>query len=233
MEQTTEIQKPQSQIQRAINIIVSPSSAIEAIKAKPNYLLPLAIIWVIGILSTLLTKDLMAQYTEMAYSSAGLSADQIAATKETMSGLTQVTMYITMLVLPLAPVVKGLVSHLLSILFSGKGTMGSTVSLMLNAYIIQMVGTLISLPIMLMTQNALFSFSPALLLPVEKMATPLFSTLASLNIFTIWYMIVSVMGIKKIHEVATWKAVVITLLPFILILSFSWIGVLFGAPSGF
>ena len=232
MEQGTDVKQPQSGIQRVISIFTAPTTAVEAIKEKPNYLVPMVIIWVIGIAYTLLTRDLTMQAMDAAYASTGLSADQIAATKEQMSGLTTVSLYVGMLIMPLLPMFKGAVSHLLSILFSGKGSFGSTVSLVLNAYIIQMIGTAIALPIVLLTQNIGFSFSPAIILSADKIGTPIFSTLSAFNVFTIWYLAVTVIGIKKIHEVSTWKAAVIALFPFILFIGVSWIGVAFGGPSG-
>lgn len=232
MEQSTEVKKPQSGLQRAINIIVSPSGTFEAIKEKPNYLVPMVIIWVVTIIATFLMKDFKDELMDIALAAQGVSADQAAASKEMMSGLTTAFMYAGMVLAPLGPMFKGAISHLLSIPFSGKGSFGATVSLVLNAYIIQMLGSLVSLPIIIITQNAAFSFSPALLLPLAKFGTPLYTTLSTLNIFTIWYLVVSVMGIKKVHEVSTWKAAVIALAPFIIMIAFSWIGVLSGAPSG-
>jgi hypothetical protein len=228
----SEIKKPQNQFQRAMNIILSPMSVIEDIKLKPNFLLPLGLILLVGIISTLLTKDLAAQLIEMSYANANLTPDQIAAAKEINSGFMTAMMYIGIVMLPLIPLIKGCVSHLLSILFGGEGTFAETTSLMVNAYLIQMLGTVIALPIMLMTSNGAFGFSPALLLPMTKFGTPIYSTLTALNLFAIWYLIVSIMGVKKIHNVATWKAALIVLLPFILVTGFAWIGVLMGAPSG-
>ncbi len=224
--------KPQNQFQRAMNIIVSPMSVIEDIKLKPNFLLPLGLIVLVGIISTLLTKDLAAQLVDITYANAKMTPDQIAATKEATSGLMSAMMYIGIILMPLIPLIKGCVSHLLSILFGGEGTFAETVSLMVNAYLIQMLGTVIALPIMLITNNGAFGFSPALLLPIAKFGTPIYSTLAALNLFAIWYLVVSIMGVKKIHNVATWKAALIVLLPFVLMTGFTWIGVLMGAPSG-
>lgn len=232
MEQT-EIKKPQSPWQRLFNMVVSPMIAIEDIQRKPNYLVPLAVIWVVGIITTFLTKDLTQQLLDLTYANAGMTSDQIAQTKEMMSGYMSAMMYVGIIMLPLAPIVKGCVSHLLSILFSGKGSFGATVSLMLNAYVIQMLGTLIALPVMVMTQNAAFSFSPALMLPMEKYGTPIYTTLSTLNLFTIWYLLVTIMGIQKIQGLSTWKSAVIVLIPFLLVIGFSWISVLMGAaPSG-
>ncbi len=229
----TEIRKPQNQFQRVVNIIMAPVSTIDDIKEKPNYILPLAIIWAIGLLSVLVTKDLSSALMDISYQNAGMTAEQIASTKEMMGGYMTVMMYVTVLFMPLAPFVKGSVAHLLSLVFSGEGKYGSTVSLMLNAYMIPTLGTLISLPLMLITQNGAFSFSPAILLPLSKFGTPIYSTLAALNIFTIWYLAVTIVGIKRIHNVATWKAAFAVILPFAIMVSFTWISVLMGsAPSG-
>lgn len=230
--ESKDISQPQNQFQRAMNIIMSPMSVIEDIKLKPNFLVPLGLIVLVAIISTLLTKDLAAQLVDITYANAKMTPDQIAATKEATSGFVTAMMYVGIILLPLVPIVKGCVSHLLSILFGGEGTFAETVSLMVNAYLIQILGTIIALPIMLMTSNGAFSFSPALLLPITKFGTPIYATLTALNLFAIWYLIVSIMGIKKIHNVATWKAALIVLLPFVLITSFAWMGVLMGAPSG-
>lgn len=232
MEQSTEARKTQNGLERAINIVASPIQVIEDIKEKPNYLVPMIIIWVVTLVSTLLLKDLSAQLTDLVYANSKMTPEQIEATKAASSGFIQAMMYTGIVLAPLAAIFKGAFAKLLSILFSGKGSLAETVSLVLNAYVIQMLGTVISLPIMLITQNAAFSFSPALLLPIAKFGTPIFTTLSYFNIFTIWYLAVTVIGIKKIHEVSTWKAALITLIPLIILIAFSWVGVLTGAPSG-
>lgn len=231
--ENTENRKPQNQFQRVVNIIMAPIGTIDDIKEKPNYLLPLAIIWIVGLLSILLTKDLASELMDISYQNAGLTADQIASTKEMMGGYITVMMYVSVLMMPLAPFVKGSVAHLFSLVFSGEGKYGSTVSLMFNAYVIPMLGTLISVPLMLITRNGAFSFSPAILLPLTKYGTPIYTTLMHFNIFTIWYLAVTVIGIKRIHNVATWKAALIVILPFAVMVGFTWIGVLMGTvPSG-
>lgn len=232
MEQSSEVKKTQNGFQRVVNIITSPVSVIEDIKEKPNYLVPMLIIWVVALLSTLLLKDLTAQLKDLVYANMNLPPEQIEAAKEAASGFVTAMMYVGIVVAPIGAIFKGAFAKLLSILFSGKATLGQTVSLVLNAYMIQVLGSIISLPIMLITQNAAFSFSPAILLPMSKFGTPLFTTLSYLNIFSIWYLAVTVIGIKKIHEVSTWKAAFITLIPLIILIAFSWIGVLSGAPSG-
>ncbi len=232
MEQSTEVKTPQSGLQRALNIIIAPTSTFESIKEKPNFLVPMIVIWVVTLVATYLMKDFKDQLVDIALAAQGVSADQAAASKDMMSGFTTAAMYIGIVVAPLGAMFKGAISHLLSILFSGKGSFGSTVSLVLNAYLIQMLGTIISLPFIMITQNGAFSFSAALLLPIAKFGTPLYTTLSTLNIFTIWYLVVSVMGMKKVHEVSTWKAAVMALAPFIVMIAFSWINVLMGAPSG-
>lgn len=232
MEQGTEVRKNQNGFQRAINIITSPVAVIEDIKEKPNYWVPMIIIWVVTLLSTLLLKDLSAQLNDILFANKNMTPEQIAAAKEMSSGFVKVGMYLVVIGAPLAAIVKGAFSKLLSILFSGKGTLAQTVSLVLNTYMIQMLGTLVSLPIMLITQNAAFSFSPAILLPMSKFGTPIFTTLMYFNVFSIWYLVVTIVGIKKIHEISTWKAALITLIPLIILIALSWISVLSGAPSG-
>lgn len=226
------VTKPENQFQRLISIIGSPSKTFESIMKKPNFLVPLLLTLVVGGLVTLLTRDLALELMDLTYANAGLTPEQVAQTKEMTAGYMQVLMYVGIVVMPLTSLFKGMISHFISLMMGGEGKLSESVSVVVNAYVIQVLGMLLSLPVILLTKNAAFTFSAAVLLPMSKYGTPIYTTASSLSIFTIWYLTVSVMGFKKIHNYSTGKALIAILLPFLLMIGFSWIGVISGAPSG-
>lgn len=224
--------KPENQLQRLVSIIVSPGKTFESIMKKPNFALPLILTLAIGALVTLLTKDLAAELINLSYANAGLTPEQITQTKAMTEGYMQVLMYVGILVMPLTSLFKGMISHFISLMMGGEGKLSESVSVVVNAYVIQLLGMLLSLPIILMTKNAAFTFSAAVLLPMTKYGTPIYTTASAISVFTIWYLALSVMGFKKVHNYSTGKAMIAILIPFLLMIGFTWIGVFAGGPSG-
>lgn len=233
MEENQIIQKPENQLQRLYSIFVSPGKTIASVEAKPNFLLPIVVIVAVSALTAFLTKDLAAILVDMTYANAGMTPEQIATIKETSSGFMSAMLYIGIFAAPLSALFKGMISHFISLMIGGEGKFAASVSMVVNAYMIQMLGTVLALPIILITKNAAFSYSPAVFLPMSKYGTPVFTTASALSVFTIWYLYVSVLGFKKLHKYSTAKALIAVILPFVILLAFGWLGVLTGgAPSG-
>lgn len=230
--QAVSVRKPMSGFERIVKIIFSPTEVFESIERKPNFILPMVITIVVTGLITFFTKDLMAEYTKQLLLNQGLDSSQLEATLEATKTLTQVSLVLGVIFSFLSPLIKGLVSHLFSLMFGGEGKVDASVSVVLNAYMIVMLGSLLSLPIVVLTQNPVFSFSAAVFLPTADAAKPLYTLLSSLNVFTIWYLIVSIMGFKKVHKYSTMKASLAVIIPFILMLLVSFGGVIMGTMAG-
>lgn len=230
--QVVSIKKPLSGFERLIKIIYSPSEVFESIERKPNFLLPMLVTVVVTALVTFFTKDMLAEYTKQMMMSQGLSSSQIESTLEATKTLTQVTLVLGIVFSFLSPVIKGCVSHLFSIMFSGEAKIDASVSVVLNSYMIVMLGTLLALPIVIVTQNPVFSYSAAVFLPAADSTKPLYTLLSSLNVFTIWYLIVSIIGFKKVHKYSTIKASLAVLIPFGLLMLMSFAGVIMGSMAG-
>lgn len=226
------VKKPMSGFERLIKIFMSPSEVFDSVERKPNYLLPIILIVAITALVTFFTKDLLAEYTKQLLINRGMDSSQVDVTLEATKTITQVSTIIGVVFAFLAPLIKGLVAHLFSIMFGGEGKVGTSVSVVLNSYMIVMLGTLLALPIVMLTQNPLFTFSPAVLLPNSQMGQPLYTVLASLNVFTIWYLVISIIGFKKVHKYSTIKASLAVLIPFGLVLLMSFASVITGSMAG-
>jgi hypothetical protein len=89
---------------------------------------------------------------------------------------------------------------------------------------------LIRIPLALMTKNYLFSFSPAAFLPVAAQTSALYSFLSIFDVFTLWYLVISVIGFKTVHRLPTGKAVVVVLVPFVLSTLAALVPLLTGTP---
>lgn len=230
--QAVTIKKPMSGFERLIKIFTSPSEVFESIEAKPNFLLPIIVVVAITALISFLTKDLLAEYTMQVLLNQGMDRSQIDATLEATKTFAQVGLIAGIVFSFLSPLIKGLVAHLFSIMFSGEGKVNASVSVVLNSYMIAMLGSLLALPIIIMTKNPMFTFSPAVLLPAADMGKPIYTALATLNIFTIWYLVVSIIGFKKVHKYSTIKASLAVLIPFGLVLLMSFASVITGSMAG-
>lgn len=218
---------------KALLIFIRPGQAFDAIRSKPDVLLPYVMSMMAAALFALLTMSLMSEYTLEtmieSYKNMGLElpADQL-------QGFLRATMITTVVALIfgsfIAPFVKGAFSHLISMAFNGKATFKQSLSVVAYAYLIVVLGTLIRIPIALATGNYLFSFSPALLLGSTSPTDPLYGLLSAFDLFTLWYLGVSVLGFKKVHGLETWKAAAVVLLPFAMSLFTALLPVLTGNP---
>lgn len=230
--QAVSVKKPMSGFERIIKIIFSPTEVFESIERKPNFLLPMLITVAVTALVTFFTKDMLAEYTKQIMMNQGMSSSQVESALEATKTLTQVSLVLGIVFSFLSPLIKGAVSHLFSIMFGGEAKIDASVSVVLNSYMIVMLGTLLALPIVILTQNPVFSFSAAVFLPAADSAKPLYTLLSTLNVFTIWYLVVSIIGFKKVHKYSTIKASLAVLIPFGLMMLVSFAGVIMGSLAG-
>lgn len=206
-------------IQKAVSIFINPVRTFEAIRQKPDVFLPYCASMLVAALFSFVTMGLMQDYTletmAASYKQMGmeLPADQL----QSFARVTMVSTIVAMIAVSvIAPFVKGAFAHLLSLAFDAKTTFKRSLSVVAYAYLIVMLGTLIRIPLALTTKNYLFTFSPAMFLGDAAPTDPLFSFLSAFDLFTIWYLVVSVIGFKTVHKLKTWQAAVVVLLPFVM-----------------
>ncbi|MDK9711892.1 Yip1 family protein [Acidaminobacter sp.] len=204
---------------KAVSIFINPVRAFEAIRQKPDVFLPYCASMLVAALFSFVTMGLMQDYTletmAASYQQMGMEipADQL----QSFARVTMISTIVAMIAVSvIAPFVKGAIAHLLSLAFEAKTTFKRSLSVVAYAYLIMMLGTLIRIPLALMTKNYLFTFSPAMFLGDAAPTDPLFSFLSAFDLFTIWYLAVSVIGFKTVHKLKTWQAAVVVLLPFVM-----------------
>jgi hypothetical protein len=122
------------------------------------------------------------------------------------------TIYIGLVTASLAPlfivIFKGLITHGITRLFDGKGRMKQSFSVIAFAYFIGVFGELIRTIIGLLTGSYLVTTSLASVVPNLEFNTPLYNVLVQFDVFSIWYLAVSMIGISIVHRISKGKAAV-------------------------
>jgi len=96
---------------------------------------------------------------------------------------------------------KGLIIHLLAKAFKGTGRLKAALSVVGYAYLILLLGEGIRTIIALLTENYLVMTSLALFLPEIDIGSPLFSFLGSIDVFSIWYLVIVTIGLSHTHKI--------------------------------
>ena len=65
------------------------------------------------------------------------------------------------------------------------------------------------------------TMSLAAVVPNLEINTPLYILLASFDVFTIWYLMVSVVGISVVHKISKGKATVVAVSPWAIFIAFN------------
>ena len=217
-----------SLMQCLIGVFISPVKTFRSLKVKAHVLWPLVIISVLTLVSTFLSMEAMENLTRMGIESA-LAKNPQSIPPEMIESQVQMSMKIVLISAPIfaliTPLVKGMISQGMAQLFSGTGKMKATISVIALSYMIAMAGGLIRLPLMMASGN-MVTFSPALMLGQDQMGSAWASFLMNFDLFTLWYLGVSAIGIREVHRISMGKAVTTVVVPFCLVLLMSLSGVL-------
>lgn len=215
-------------LQAIAGVFVSPAKTFRSVTVKPHLLWPLVIIAVVSGITTFLSMDAMENFTRLAMNAAAAKNPQ-GLTPEMIEAQLQMSLKAILIMTPflalLTPVIKGLVTQGMAKLYSGKGTMKMTLSVIALSYMIALAGGLVRLPLMMLSQS-LVTFSPALFLGSDQMGSAWASFLMNFDLFTLWYLGVSAIGVREVHRISMGKAVIAVVIPFCLVLLMSLSGVI-------
>lgn len=215
-------------LQCLTGVFISPVKTFKSLTVKTHILWPLAIILVLTVLTTLLSMDAMESFTRMSMDAA-LAKNPQNVPPEMIESQLQMSLKLILFITPLTalitPLVKGLIIQGMAQLFGGKGNMKMSLSIVALSYMVAIAGGLIRLPIM-MASGSIVTFSPALLLGPDQLGSAWSSFLMNFDLFTLWYLGVSAIGVREVHRISTGKAIVTVAIPFCLILLMSLSGVI-------
>lgn len=210
-------EKPEAKlgfVQRIAKIITAPGEVFDDIKVKPMglpvYGLLLVLAFIIFLPQKSLFMDLVrTQLAQMDQAGVQITDEFMAIQGNFMIGGAIIGVLIV-------PVFKSLFSHGLSSIMDGRGKMKETFALIGYGYMIVMLGQLLRMILALTTNNPYAGFSPTLFMSPADAATPLYGLLGQLDIFAIWYLAVTFLGMKSIHKLSSGKAAVAIFVPWVL-----------------
>jgi len=209
---------------RIIDVFIAPKRAMKVASEKSIILGFLVVIAISAMIIYIPQRPMFLKMTMTAIenSKEAISADEVDTL---ISGGANAAMFLSMFYFICTPLFKGLVVYAVSTILGGKGKLKSTVGIVLNAYMIMMIGQALRMIVVLATGNPYFSFSPAVFLPVGQQTTPLFSLLSAVDIFAVWYLAVSMYGVQIAQKLTPVKAFLAVFGPWLMMLSFGLAGV--------
>ena len=211
-----------SLFQRIMKLFTDPVEVMNDISLKPKILVPILLILIIFTLMNGLKIDFLKE----------LMLEQFKVQMEGNPNVSQLSesiimnyVYFALIMASIGPLLaifsKGLISHGIVQLFEGKGKIKTSISVVAFSYFIVVFGEVVRTIITLLTKNYMVMTSPAAIMSNEKMGTPLYILLSNLDVFTIWYLIVSMIGISIVHKISKGKAAVAVFAPWILLTVFN------------
>lgn len=200
--------------QRMINVFVNPTKVMDDISIKPTMLVAVLLMLVVFTLLNVARLDLLKEFT---MEQLELQMAQNPNAVEMPEAFIMTTVYIGLISASLVPLFvvlfKGLITHGITRLFDGKGKMKQSFSVMAFSYFIVVFGEIIRTIIGLLTGSYLVTTSLASVIPNLEFNTPLYNLLAQFDVFSIWYLIVSMIGISIVHKISKGKAAVAVFAP--------------------
>lgn len=216
-----------SLFQRIMKLFTDPVEVMNDISLKPKILVPILLILIIFMLMNVLKMDFLKELMleQFKVQMEGNPMEGNPNVSQLSESIIMNYVYFALIMASIGPLLaifsKGLISHGIVQLFEGKGKIKTSISVVAFSYFIVVFGEVVRTIITLLTKNYMVMTSPAAIMSNEKMGTPLYILLSSLDVFTIWYLIVSMIGISIVHKISKGKAAVAVFAPWILLTVFN------------
>lgn len=213
-----------SLFQRILNVFIDPVKAMEDISLKPKILVPMLIISVVFILLNLARFDLLKE-SIIKQLEIAMAQNPNIDMSELPENILMIQVYTTFIIASIAPILiiffKGLVSHGISQIFNAKGKLKASISVITFSYFIVLLGETIRAIVGLLVGNYMVTMSLAAVVPNLEINTPLYILLSSFDVFAIWYLMVSVVGISVVHKISRGKATAVVVSPWAALIAFN------------
>jgi hypothetical protein len=198
---------------RIIGVFINPEETFKDIKRNANIIKPGILLMMIFAVIFFIQRDLLrTQVINQLKAVAAVNPDY-----EITDSLVETSLRTGIIVGVLSalvnPVFKGLLVHGIAMLRNGKAKLKASLSVLVYSYFIVALGQLIAGVLKTVTGNIYLSLSPAVFFSGLEPASLQFILLSYFDIFTIGYLIVSIIGIRLVHEFNYKKAAMAVLLP--------------------
>lgn len=205
--------KPSS-VQRLGGVLIAPDTTLRDIAARPDWLVPLVVILIVSLTSTILVMprlDLETSIREQ-LEERGMSPADIDMAVEISTKFQMYTLPLTAVVVPLILLIVAGALLIGFKMFGGEGSFRQAWSVTLYAWIPQLLKSIISTVLVLRAgtvtveqmQGMLKSNLGFLVDPSD--APALFALLSSLDIFNLWTVVLLAMGFAFAHRTSLGKS---------------------------
>lgn len=216
-------EKRLSFFQRLLNVFINPKRIMENISVKPTVLIPILMMTAVFLLLNIARFDLFKEFSTQQLMDLGRVGN--SEINELSQEIMMTSLYINTIIASLSPLIgiifKGAVIFGIVQLFGGKGNFKSNISVVAFSYFILTLGEIIRTIIGLLTETYMVTTSLAAAIPNLQMGTPLYVLLGSIDVFSIWYLIVSTVGIAIVNGISKGRAAAAVFIPWLLLIAYN------------
>lgn len=207
---------------RLVNVLLSPDEAFASIARRPDWVVPLLLFLVISVVSGYVFAhhvDFTAPAREQMEARGNLTSDQINQQLKIVGAFSKIVAYCSPAIAAIVFLVVAAVLMLAYRMMAGEGRFGQYFSVTLYAWVPQIIQSVI-MTVILALRTELTSAADLPILVRSNLAflvdyhehQVLFSLLSSLDVFTIWSLILMIIGFAHVSRFSKQKsaAVMIT-----------------------
>jgi len=203
---------PQSDslIDRIIGVFVSPRPTMDNISARPNWLLPLIIVTIVGTVSGYLLSDVILQTAiDQMSNNANMTPEQVELARPRVEQWTRITAWASPLVF--TPVfyliLAGVFMFVGNVMLGGAARYKTLFSVVCWSALITVISSLINVPVMRSRGAMESATNLAFLAPEGETQSLLYFFLSQIDLFTIWWLIVLGLGLAAANRFSNEKGV--------------------------
>ncbi len=205
-----------------VKIFSEPSAVYRSIKAKASWVIPIVVIVLVTIVSGYLTFPYqMKMQVQRLEQNQNISQDQLKAAREGMEKVqdSPIVAAISAVIVGVVFVIAVLIGAALYMLmgtaiFGGTARFAQLFAVSAWSMLPMMLGTIVKLPLILSKGSLDVRTSLALLMPGESLTNSLVSVVNSVtDIFTIWSLVLAIIGISIVYTFSKAKAAAVVLVP--------------------
>ena len=197
-----------------INIFTNPRITFEALDKRPTWLVPMLILLVLTLLSSMLNFSVMMEsYIENFRNNPNISPEQMQVIEQQFAENMSTQKYLTMggqvVGFPIVYLIMaGIFYFTGSVILGGDSTFKKVLSVYSWSGCIAILGSII-VTLLIYTKGTMnVTLSPALLLSGDSLGTTLYTLLSKFDLFTIWFLAVFAAGFAIVFRFSTTKAYV-------------------------
>ncbi|MBL7994843.1 YIP1 family protein [bacterium] len=201
---------------RVINLFVTPSKTLEALIAKPDWVTPLVLIFLMFIATSILLKEVIQAEQAVATKESIMKNAQIPDNQKEQYVEQSVTMmkkfwavgigvgFIVVLALYL---LGGLVLHLAGKnILKGEGTYLQVLSIFGYSGLVDILAGIIKVPLMMANQTMRVDTGLGMLVATDQTRTPLYVLLSKFDLFTFWQLAILIIGLSMLYKFSKEKS---------------------------